>query len=64
MLCLFDVKRERERERELERERERFSYLYCMNCKWVEGSPDPSLANDGGINTRNRKKKKKKKKKI
>ena len=30
-----------------------------MNCKRVEGSPDPSLANDGEINIRKRKKKKK-----
>ena len=34
-----------------------------MNCERVEGTPDPSLAIDGGINLKTLKKKKKKKKK-
>ena len=32
-----------------------------MNCERVEGTPDPSLAIDGGINLKNLKKKKRKK---
>ena len=38
-----------------------FFFLYCMNCERVEGTPDPSLAIDGGINLKTLKKKKKKK---
>ena len=41
-----------------------FFFLYCMNCERVEGTPDPSLAIDGGINLKTLKKKKKKKKKY